>query len=226
MAQRFPRGIEAVLARAAADPNFHQRLLTNRAAALAEAGTELSPAERDVLSSIPDAELQEAILRLRETAEGKGTFFRDRPVTRGLAWGSAAALALGLGGALCIPLTATTGARAEHVHSSQATANLKQLQLAALQYRHEHGAYAPPDRLVGQDQDMEPLLDELRRDDRHEYRMALTADGFRIYALPREERRSLKPFVIDEQGKITPLTTPPSPLPPLVAPPEAGRIAD
>jgi len=55
---RVPIGIEKVLCRAAGDDDFRRRLFSHREETLASLGETISPGERGVLESIPDASLR------------------------------------------------------------------------------------------------------------------------------------------------------------------------
>lgn len=65
----IPRGLEVLLKKAAVDGAFRSRLLHSRTAAAAEIGLELTPAEDQLLRSIPAAQLEAAIVHAPVTAD-------------------------------------------------------------------------------------------------------------------------------------------------------------
>ncbi|RCK80110.1 MAG: hypothetical protein OZSIB_3614 [Candidatus Ozemobacter sibiricus] len=78
----IPRGLEALMMKAAVDPAFLERLVTERAGLADAIGLALDPAERDMLELVPAGQLRE-MARLTPVPE---------PQRRLLAGGSAAAL--------------------------------------------------------------------------------------------------------------------------------------
>ena len=57
----IPRGIEILVKKASVDPGFREILLEKRAAAAAEIGLELSPAEATTLNSVPQSQIEQII---------------------------------------------------------------------------------------------------------------------------------------------------------------------
>ncbi len=85
---RVPIGIEKVLVRAAADGDFRKTLLDDRSAAIDTLGDELTPTERTVLSSIPDASLLQMIQSIDLNKHSRKRFMRG--VVKAALIGSAA----------------------------------------------------------------------------------------------------------------------------------------
>ena len=73
---RIPIGVEKVLCAAATDPVFRDRLLTDRADALAGTGLEISAAETSILSAVSEAALRTRIDSIDLKRHRKRRFFR------------------------------------------------------------------------------------------------------------------------------------------------------
>jgi len=74
---RIPIGIEKVLCRAAAEPEFEKALLDDRAKALESLKSHLSGTEAAILSSIPAATLAEMIRRIDLERHSRRRFMRS-----------------------------------------------------------------------------------------------------------------------------------------------------
>lgn len=103
-----PRGIDQVLARAALDRRFRERLASDRAGALDSSGVTLSPAERGIVLAT-SAEQLEAMVEgvARNLVDRRGWFARVAGVF-GVFIGGAL---LGAGESGCVRLGATKGER-------------------------------------------------------------------------------------------------------------------
>jgi hypothetical protein len=106
---RLPRGIESIVALAAAKPAFRDRFAQDREAALREEGIELTDTERTLLESISDEE----IFRMADRLDAK-----TRISTRGLV--TAAAAVAVLGGLALLAIPNTMGIRPERVEEIRA----------------------------------------------------------------------------------------------------------
>lgn len=65
----IPRAIEVLVKKASVDPEFRQLLLNKRAEAAKEIDLELTEAEREMLSSIPDEQLRKVIANIKVKLE-------------------------------------------------------------------------------------------------------------------------------------------------------------
>jgi hypothetical protein len=88
----IPRGIEALVKKASVDPDFRKNLLENRAKAAVEIGLELSAAEKAMLKSIPEAQIEQIIESVTVPDEHRRVFLGK------IASAMLAVLALGLPG--------------------------------------------------------------------------------------------------------------------------------
>jgi hypothetical protein len=69
-----PRGIEVLVKKAAVDPAFRARLLTERTKAADEIGLRLEPSEVMMLNAVPAAQLERIIANTRVKPEHRGVF--------------------------------------------------------------------------------------------------------------------------------------------------------
>lgn len=69
-----PRGVEVLLKKASIDPEFRQILLEKRANAAGEIGLELEPAEKAMLTGIPQDQLEAIISRTTVEPEHRRAF--------------------------------------------------------------------------------------------------------------------------------------------------------
>jgi hypothetical protein len=70
----IPRGVEVLLKKASIDPDFRQLLLEKRADAAGEIGLELNPAEKAMLTGIPQDQLETIISRTTIEPEQRRAF--------------------------------------------------------------------------------------------------------------------------------------------------------
>ncbi len=70
----IPRGVEVLLKKASVDPEFRKLLLEKRAEAARTIDLELTDAERDMLASIPAAQLEQIIRNTQVKPEHRAVF--------------------------------------------------------------------------------------------------------------------------------------------------------
>ncbi len=176
--------IAAVLARAAKDRAFFDALMADRASALA--ACDLTEAERALLMAPARAQLSKMIAQARKRP-------LVGPVFKVIGGVAAAAVAVGM----CIP--ATTGHSRGPVYELVAQSTLKQIAMAQLRYRDDHGSY------VGLDALERANMIEIRRDHPYEYAITADADTFTATARHRTRPDTRPAFQVGPDGEVKPV---------------------
>jgi len=184
----FSQGIEKVLALAALDAKFCEKLLSSRVATLDECEIELTDSERSILMSIPDEQLKDAIKRTRVPDKARRAFLRGATVAVVTTLAVAA-----FGAVVIVPSILTAGCVSNG--SAAAIAFMRTISSTQEQYRARFGTYGTLKEL-GDSNMIDSALASGKKS-RHTFTISnVTETTWEARAFP--ETKGLRSFYIDQ----------------------------
>lgn len=198
--QRFPKGIEKIIALAAIDEKFRRSLLADREEALDNCIFELSPAERAIFRSISNRQLKANIKRVTVPKHARHLFLKGA---------IAAAIALIMGAGLFFQTTVVTLGctvdvgeveRVEATDEEKVVNSLYWIVDAQSTYRQKHGTYAEALEDLLEKKEISPELAAGRYANYVFHLGNVSKDSFHVRAVPEKEGHPA--FFIDETAIV------------------------